>query len=304
MVEKNLLKAGYEVISVENGCKAWELFRKRFFPIIITDWMMPEMNGLELCRAIRGDTSRGYVFIIILTSNDSKDDIVSGLEAGADDYLTKPPDPAELIARIKTGTRILNLEKSLKEANEEIKVLSITDPLTGTYNRAYLTKHLPCEIKRAGRYMHPFSLILCDIDYFKNVNDTHGHQAGDLVLKNFALTIKKYIRHGIDWIARYGGEEFIIVLPETDIDGACCLSERLRNAVSRETVTVDNKKIRITASFGITTFDPETSDKKISQDDMIKQADKYLYQAKEEGRNRVVSGTKPSKSNLDEKKVF
>jgi len=185
LLEKTLHKAGYEVTSVENGRKALDLFKEKFFPIVLTDWMMPEMDGIELCKAIRKNGSDGYVFIVLLTSKDSKDDIVSGLEAGADDYLTKPSNRAELIARIKTGIRILELEGSLKKANEEIRILSITDYLTRSYNRLYLSERLPQEIVRARRYRHPLSLVLCDIDHFKSVNDTYGHQAGDKVLREF-----------------------------------------------------------------------------------------------------------------------
>ena len=138
LLEKILIKGGHEVVSAENGREALELFNKDFFPIILTDWLMPEMNGIELCKTIRESSTERYVFIILLTAKDSKDDIVVGLEAGADDYLTKPINNAELMARINTGKRILELESSLKRANKEIKLLSITDPLTGCYNRGYL----------------------------------------------------------------------------------------------------------------------------------------------------------------------
>ena len=289
LLEKILRKADHEVASVENGYKALELFKERFFPIVLTDWMMPEMDGLQLCRAIRKDASRGYVFIILLTAKDSKNDIVSGLESGADDYLTKPLNHAELIARIKTGIRILELERSLKKANEEIRILSITNALTGSYNRGYLTERLPLEIKRALRYEHHFSIVLCDIDHFKKVNDTYGHHVGDQVLREFVRCIKESIRDNIDWVARYGGEEFIIVCPETDTNGACILAERLRNATSRMAVKIDEKEIDITASFGVTGFDQTIQGEMITSETMIKRADRYMYRAKKEGRNRVIS---------------
>ncbi|TET84029.1 MAG: diguanylate cyclase [Desulfobacteraceae bacterium] len=290
LLEKVLIKAGNKVVSVENGQKALELFNDKFFPIVLTDWMMPEMDGLELCRAIRKNTYPGYVFIILLTAKDSKDDIIRGLGAGADDYLTKPFSHAELVARLNTGKRVLELERSLKDANEEIRILSITDPLTGTYNRGYLTERLPQEIKRARRYSRALSIILCDIDHFKKVNDTYGHLVGDRVLKDFAQCIRHSIRQDVDWTARYGGEEFLIVLPETDVNGASVMAERLKSELSQRVTETQGKKISITASFGVAGFGPDTPDEMISPEAMISKADKYLYQAKREGRNRAMEG--------------
>lgn len=290
LLEKILIKAGNKVVSVENGQKALELFNDKFFPIVLTDWMMPEMDGLELCRAIRKNTYPGYVFIILLTAKDSKDDIIRGLRAGADDYLTKPFSHAELIARLNTGKRVLELERSLKDANEEIRILSITDPLTGTYNRGYMTERLPQEIKRARRYSRALSIILCDIDHFKKVNDTYGHLVGDRVLKDFAQCIRHSIRQDVDWTARYGGEEFLIVLPETDVNGASVMAERLKSELSQRVTETQGKQISITASFGVTGFSPDTPDEMISPEAMISKADKYLYQAKREGRNRAMGG--------------
>jgi two-component system cell cycle response regulator len=290
LLEKVLIKAGNKVVSVENGQKALELFNDKFFPIVLTDWMMPGMDGLELCRAIRKNTYPGYVFIILLTSKDSKDDIIRGLGAGADDYLTKPFSHAELVARLNTGKRVLELERSLKDANEEIRILSITDPLTGTYNRGYLTERLPQEIKRARRYGRALSIILCDIDHFKKVNDTHGHLVGDRILKDFTQCIRQSIRYDVDWTARYGGEEFLIVLPETDVNGASVMAKRLQSELSQRVTKTQGKKIFITASFGVTGFCPDTPDEMISPEAMINKADKYLYQAKREGRNRVKGG--------------
>jgi len=291
LLEKVLIKAGNTVVSVDNGQKALALLNEKFFPIILTDWMMPEMDGLELCRAIRKNTYPGYVFIILLTAKDSKDDMIKGLGAGADDYLTKPFSHAELVARLNTGKRVLELEKSLKDANEEIRILSITDPLTGTYNRGYLTERLPQEIKRAKRYSRALSIIICDIDHFKKVNDTYGHLFGDEVLKDFARCIRHSIRHDVDWMARYGGEEFLIVLPETEVNGATAMAERLRGELSRRVTEAQDKQISITASFGVAGFSPNTPDEMISPEALIRKADKYLYQAKRYGRNRAMGGS-------------
>lgn len=170
-LEKILKQAGYDVVTSGNGKEALEIIRQRFFPIIITDWMMPEVNGLELCRSIRKSNFQGYIFIILLTAKDSKHDIIVGLEAGADDYLTKPVNHSELVARLKAGQRILELEKALKKANQEIKKLSVTDPLTRVHNRNYCNDRLPKDLKRSLRYKRHLSLIMCDIDL-------HGPKGG------------------------------------------------------------------------------------------------------------------------------
>ena len=290
LLEKTLAKEGHEIVSVDNGKKALEMFNERFFPIVLTDWMMPEMDGLTLCQAIRKNITSSYVYILLLTAKASQEDIISGLKSGADDYLTKPINNAELIARLNIGERILTLEKSLKDANSAIKILSITDNLTKCYNRGYLTRKLPEEIARERRYGDSLSLIFCDIDHFKKINDTYGHQTGDEVLVGFANCLSKSIRTDIDWIGRYGGEEFIIVLPETPLDGAARLAERLRKVVADHKITTDGNDISITSSFGVTGFNSETLDTKISAEKIIGAADKYLYQAKETGRNKVISG--------------
>ena len=290
LLKKTLIKEGHEVVSVENGQKAFDMFQERFFPIVLTDWMMPEMDGLELCQVIRQKENPGYVFIVLLTAKDSPDDIITGLEAGADEYLTKPFSRAELIARLNTGRRFLEQDRALRRANEEIRILSITDPLTGCYNRGCLNMRLPQEIQRAARYNRPLSIFMYDIDHFKKVNDTYGHQAGDLVLKEFSKRINDSIRDKVDLLARYGGEEFLVTLPETNLDGALHLAERLRRVISEKKYNIGTKKINITASFGVAGFDSDNSSDEISFDILIKHADKYLYQAKSEGRNRVVGG--------------
>lgn len=293
LLEMTLRKANYDVVSAKDGREAIACFKKRFFPIVFTDWMMPEMDGLDLCRSIRGTATEGYVFIFLLTARDSRADMIAGLEAGADDYLTKPLDRGELFARLKTAVRILNLEKSLKEANEAIRVLSITDTLTGCYNRTYMDEHLPKELQRTFRYGHTISVVMADIDHFKEVNDVYGHQAGDHVLKAFVETIGQSVRSGVDWIARYGGEEFLLVLPETTVDSARILAERLRTTVADRIISYSGKRIRITASFGVASYHTGEgavqAPPELNHETMIRIADECLYQAKNEGRNRVVA---------------
>lgn len=281
ILEKTLTKSGMKVVTAENGREALELLEKTFFPIVITDWMMPELNGLEFCRRIRRMEWPGYIFIILLTARGEVDDIITGLDAGADDYLTKPFNQAELKARLRAGTRILSLY-------EKINKLSIIDPLTQCFDRGYLMENLTREIKRSIRYKNNLYIVMSDIDHFKNINDSYGHPAGDLVLKEFASLIMKNFRYEVDWLARYGGEEFIIVLPETGRDGAWQAAERFRKKVSEMIIPVKEEKIQITASFGISGFEGHNSGANISANALIEEADKCLYQAKREGRNRVI----------------
>jgi diguanylate cyclase (GGDEF)-like protein len=285
-----LTKAGYEVTLAGNGREALALFLKRFHPIVLTDWMMPEMDGLQFCRAIRESEPAGYVFIVILTAKDGKEDIITGLEAGADDYLTKPFENTELLARLNTAKRVLNLETSLKTAYEEIKKLSITDALTGCYNRGYLMDRLPQELKRSKRYKHPLSLIMCDVDHFKKINDTYGHPAGDSVLKVLSRRIKDSIREDVDWLARYGGEEFLILLPETPLEGAFQVVIRIQSFLKEKLLDIDGEEIRITSSFGISALGPENWEEEIQPEALIADADKYLYQAKQDGRDNAKGG--------------
>lgn len=288
LMSKQLQKAGFTVNCAGNGREALSILDECSARIVLTDWMMPEIDGTQLCRLIREKETDHYVFIILITSRDSKNDIVSGLESGADDYLIKPLHPAELIARINTGLRILKLEQSLKSATEEIRVLSITDPLTACFNRTYLNERLPQEICRSARYHRSLSILIADIDHFKKVNDTFGHQAGDHVLKLFSQSIQNQLRKESDWIVRYGGEEFLIILPETNYHGAGIISERLRNMIEKLEIEFDGKHIGITASFGGASVEFNNAIKsEFSMDQVIQLADAQLYASKQGGRNRT-----------------
>lgn len=191
--------------------------------------------------------------------------------------------------------RLMRKHESLEKANGEIRLLSHKDSLTGCYNRGYLNEHLPHEIKRALRYHHPLSVALCDLDHFKQVNDRYGHLCGDMVLREFVQCLIFLIRSDMDWLARYGGEEFLLVLPETNFNNASRLAERLRKQISKKVFKWEGEKIPITASFGVTGFDQRGAAENFSPDDLMHTADQYLYQAKNQGRNRVVSGPFSSK---------
>jgi diguanylate cyclase (GGDEF)-like protein len=289
LLELYLQQEGYPFVSAVNGREALEYFKRTPFQIVITDWLMPEMDGTDLCRAIRSQADSNYTFLLLQTCQDSPEAMVEGLEAGADDYIIKPINPAELMVRLKGARRILDLEKSLRESLAELREHSIRDHLTGAYNRGYLDQYLEHEIQRAYRYRHPLSLIMCDLDHFKLVNDTYGHQIGDQVLKQCVVTLRNSVRQNIDWLARYGGEEFVIILPETDADGFQVVAERMRSMIAFCPEDTENGIIKISASFGTVTFFPDADSGHQSGPDLIQRADKCMYQAKQRGRNQVVS---------------
>lgn len=290
ILEGCLQELGHRVVAAENGRQALELMSTAYYPVVITDWVMPEMDGRELCSHIRSTDYPGYVYIILLTSQDAKEDLVKGLDAGADEYLIKPVSPAELAVRLKTAARILELESSLKKSYEEIKILSTKDPLTRTFNRGYLDERLPKEVKRAYRFERSLSVIMLDLDNFKNINDTFGHKAGDKVLRSCSDCIGNSIRGEIDWLARYGGEEFLLALPETNLAGAMIAAERLREKIAELLIVVDGSEIRVTASFGVSSFTPTDQKENMRMvQELVEAADYCLYQAKKEGRNRVKS---------------
>jgi diguanylate cyclase (GGDEF)-like protein len=277
-----LERMGYSVVLAGNGRDALELCQQEHFPIIITDWVMPEMDGIEFCRAIRAMPSEQYVFILLLTSLDKKDELIAGLDAGADEYLVKPVHEVELAARLKAAQRILDLETSLKQ-------LAQHDQLTGAYNRGYLDKQLSKEIQRSWRYGRPLSIIICDIDHFKLVNDRYGHQVGDQVLREFVTRINRSIRNENDWMARYGGEEFVIVLPETPPAGCLIVAERIRNLIAATPVLTHGGDVSVTVSFGALTIENTDLIEDMSMESILNKADECLYRAKETGRNRVVA---------------
>jgi two-component system cell cycle response regulator len=287
LMTRFLKKAGYEVDAVSNGSDALDRMTKRYYPMLVTDWEMPEMDGVSLCKAVRNLQLDGYVYALLLTARDAKEHIIAGLEAGADDYLIKPVHEPELIARLNAGRRILNLEHSLRVANQRNRILSITDALTGAYNRRYLMEQLPRELERCRRYAYPLSVLMCDIDYFKQINDARGHAAGDEVLQQFAARAQKSIRSNSDWVSRYGGEEFLIVLPETSHEGAVSVAEKIRTLIAATPFTTRAGDAVITASFGVASTGPSGPDITLKVDALIRTADECLYRSKQDGRDRT-----------------
>ncbi|WP_116808844.1 diguanylate cyclase [Steroidobacter cummioxidans] len=285
IVARLLKRAGYEVEMAANGREALAKLEQGDFPLMITDWEMPEMDGVALCRALRSK-ERGYTYTILLTSRDAIEHLVAGLQSGADDYLIKPVVEPELIARLSTGRRIVTLERSLRAANEENRRLSITDPLTGVYNRRYLMEQLPREIDRAARYGRQLAAIMCDVDFFKKINDTHGHLTGDEVLKWFGHALKKGVRSS-DWIARYGGEEFVIVLPETNVANAALAAEHLRKYIAEQPFKpASGEEFTVSASFGVSGWRDKVP-QGATLDSLMARCDSGVYASKAAGRNRI-----------------
>jgi diguanylate cyclase (GGDEF)-like protein len=274
MLERQLTRAGYVVETAENGAEALAKILEGQYQILLTDWDMPGMDGPTLCKRVREANLSTYVYILLLTGHLTTDDVVVGLGAGADDYIKKPANQAELLARLSAGSRIVKLEQSLREANEKIQLLSVTDSLAGTFNRRYLNDQLLKEVERARRYGHPLAAIMADLDRFKRINDERGHQTGDEVLRRFADLSKSLIRPS-DWIARYGGEEFVIVLPETDAAGAAA------------PWPLTSGELVVTSSFGVAALSAGDQSGDAAMAELLRLADAALYNSKHEGRNRV-----------------
>ncbi len=288
LLEVTLSKWGYEVIACADGARAWEVLQQPEAPqLVILDWMMPHMDGLQVCKQVRDPAkypAEPYLYIILLTAKSQKTDMVTGLEAGADDYLTKPFDAQELRMRLRAGRRILDLLDELVRAREIMREQARKDSLTQLCTRATVLEILQQELDRAQRSAErsmPVSIVLADLDHFKQINDTYGHLAGDAVLREAARRMRDAVRP-YDCIGRYGGEEFLIVLSNCDTLGAVGLAQRLLQAVSHETIMLAEGAVAVTLSAGVA-----TSGTIQDAEHLVGSADAALYRAKHRGRNRV-----------------
>jgi len=289
MIMTRLLQdAGYVVDAVRTGDEALAKIVGGGYQILITDWDMPGMDGATLCRRVRGTQLESYLYVLLLTAYNSIESTVAGLEAGADDYIRKPANAAELIARLNSGRRIIRLEQSLLRAGEQIRQLSITDPLVGIFNRRYLNEQLVRDIERARRYHHPIAVIMSDIDHFKSINDRLGHQAGDEVLQAFVVRLQESIRSS-DWVARYGGEEFVIVLPETGLTEATHVAEKVRIRCAAEPFLTKGEALTVTASFGVANLEQSAVAAVEAAEVLLHCADVALFGSKDAGRNLVMT---------------
>jgi len=286
VLRKSLAKWGYEVVMAEDGAEALDILdRPDAPPMAILDWVMPHFTGPEVCKKVRETRREPYTYILLLTSKNSKDETIEGLEAGADDYIVKPFDQQELSVRLRAGKRIIDLQLSLMEAREELREKANKDLLTKLHNRSAIMATLETEIARSHRDQRSVGLALLDIDHFKKVNDTYGHFAGDAVLRETAARLKGSMR-AYDQVGRYGGEEFLVVLPNCDMEQAVQQADRMRIRLQESKILADaGVEIPVTASFGVTVTDLSDRD----PDVFIRVADEALYKAKANGRNRVES---------------
>ncbi len=285
--------AGHQTVEAKDGDEGWAIFQRERPRLVITDWMMPGLDGMELIRRIRSAEADGYTYIIMLTALREKPQVVSGLEAGADDYLTKPFDPDELAARVSIGERILSLQETLVDSRRNMERLAMHDALTGLLNRRAIHARALAELNRLrrGTPAAPLSVILLDIDHFKLINDSYGHQAGDRALQVVADLLNHHLR-SYDGLGRWGGEEFLVLLPGTSLAEASAVAERIRvHLAEARPVLPDGTRLTLTASLGVAAIDDAGVEAggELWLDHLVLAADRALYQAKGNGRNCVAT---------------
>ncbi len=286
-----LRSLGHECHAVSDGAQAWDAFRIHRPDVVISDWMMPGLTGLELCRNVRAHAPGSYTYFIMVTGQGGLDEILTGMGAGADDYLLKPLDPDDLHARLIAAARVTSLHRQLahqrtelERLNDELAAIARMDPLTGLRNRRALDEDLDLLEARVTRYGHSYCMALLDVDHFKSYNDTYGHQAGDRILQTVATQLKQQARGG-DAIYRYGGEEFLCIFPEQSLATGTLAVQRMRIGLERLAIAhADNPVGVLTISAGMAMLDPGYAR---SASEVLKEADEALYRAKQLGRNRV-----------------
>jgi len=277
-----LRKCGHEVVVTVDGTEAWEAMRQPDAPrLAILDWMMPGLAGVDVCRRVRALESDQPPYLIVLTSKGEKADIVAGLEAGADDYLAKPFDPGELRARVDVGRRMIELQEKLREARDALAYEAMHDPLTGALNRRAFAEALSRELSGERRHRHGLALGICDVDRFKSINDTHGHQVGDEVLCGLVGLMERSLR-GHDVLGRFGGDEFVVLTGHAGGEAAVAAFERVRAEVADNPIATRVGDVSVTISFGVSTWREGDT-----EDELLAAADTALYRAKAAGRDRV-----------------
>jgi len=288
MLAAVLRKGGHEVVEANNGAEGWQAMQQADAPkMAIIDWMMPEMDGLELVRRVRGLTTDQPPYLIMLTSKGEKADIIAGLDAGANDYLGKPFDAGELQARVKVGFRMVEMQTALIESREALAYQAAHDPLTGMFNRRAILDHLHQQLALASRHGLALAVAICDIDHFKQINDTHGHQTGDDILCGLATLLKESLRQD-DTLGRMGGEEFLIVSTMRAATDRLALFDRIRRQIAESAMVTRTGILHITLSFGVASAVAGST-----VDALLERSDLALYQAKNDGRNRVVLAPEP-----------
>jgi len=283
LVEQVLESQPFRLHFARNGCEALQLYQEYSPSIVLTDWMMPDFSGPELCQRIRADESKPYTYVILMTSNTEKGNVVKGLQAGADDYLTKPFDPGEMLARIGVGRRIIDLNRELAAKSVKLEEAARTDPLTGLPNRRAIEEWAFKQLRGAARHGFSLWVVIGDIDSFKTINDTFGHDAGDIVIKTFAEQLKRCTRIS-DICGRLGGDEFLLVLTHVESEKIEAAINRFREQFAALSFPFQGRSASVTASFGIAGClgkeMPEFSA-------LMRKADQMLYEAKRAGRNQV-----------------
>jgi two-component system cell cycle response regulator len=283
VLERQLSQAGYVVEHVADGESALARVLEGTFHILITDWDMPGIDGATLCQRIRGARLSNYLYILMLTAHTEDADLAAAIKAGANDFVRKPASQVELFARLTNGSRIVQLQRETVQLQRETYRLSITDPLLDMFNRRYAIDQLRCEVERAHRYQRPLTVLMVDLDHFKQINDRCGHAGGDQVLVWFTGKARKLIRSS-DWLARWGGEEFVFVLPETPLHDGERVAEKLRKELAAAPFIAAGGDVIVTASFGVAALTLESQD---SSNTLLGRADGALYASKRGGRNRV-----------------